>query len=373
MPETPTLPPTSADEPLAPDAPGVAQLVVPAPDLDAMVTFFVELGFAVDEVFPADDPATVIMSGHGMCLRLDRDTDAAPPQILLPEHAVSAADLIDGPNGVVVGVATHDADLVMPDPVHSFVLTRPDGDAQLGRAGMHYRDLIPDRQGGRFIASHIRIVEGGPVPDYVHHHHIRFQLIFCHRGWVDVVYEDQGPQFRLEAGDLVLQPPHIRHRVLNSSSGCEVVEIGCPAVHRTIADRTLELPTAHNMPDRDFAGQRFVRHESKASHWAPMSEDWGGWITQDMGVGVATDGLGGARLIRPGTIATQATFTAHDDEFRFHYVRSGTASLLVPSHTETVVGTDDSFVIPPGAPWRLHHVSDDFELFEVRLPAAELT
>ena len=60
-------------------------------------------------------------------------------------------------------------------------LMEVDGDGSLditdappaaGRAGMVYRDLIPDRLGGAFIASHITIPEGGPVPDYVHHHDI---------------------------------------------------------------------------------------------------------------------------------------------------------------------------------------------------------
>jgi len=32
-----------------------------------------------------------------------------------------------------------------------------------GRAGMGYRDLLPDRWGGRFIASHILIADGGTL------------------------------------------------------------------------------------------------------------------------------------------------------------------------------------------------------------------
>src|SRR3546814_7577110 len=104
---------------------------------------------------------------------------------------------------------------------------------------MHYRDLIPGRLGGRFIASHIRIPDGGEVADYVHYHRVRFQMIFCKTGWVRVVYEDQGPPFVLHAGDCVLQPPQIRHRVLEASAGLEVVELGCPAVHETCADHGL--------------------------------------------------------------------------------------------------------------------------------------
>jgi hypothetical protein len=48
---------------------------------------------------------------------------------------------------------------------------------------MQYRDLLPSRLGGRYIASHIRIPDGGPVPDYVHYHRVRFQMIFCKAGW----------------------------------------------------------------------------------------------------------------------------------------------------------------------------------------------
>ena len=71
---------------------------------------------------------------------------------------------------------------------------------------MEYRDLLPDRLGGRLIASHIRIRDGGPVPDYVHYHAIDFQLIYVRAGWVRVVYEDQGPPFVMHAGDCVVQP-----------------------------------------------------------------------------------------------------------------------------------------------------------------------
>ena len=130
-----------------------------------------------------------------------------------------------------------------------------------GRAGMIYRDLLPEREGGRFIASHITIPDGGPVPDYVHHHDVRFQVIHCVRGWVRVVYEDQGEPFTMHAGDTVLQPPHIRHRVLESSPGLEVFELTGPAEHPTFVEHDITLPTPDARPDRDFGGQRFVRHE----------------------------------------------------------------------------------------------------------------
>ena len=99
------------------------------------------------------------------------------------------------------------------------MLTRAGAIRGEGRAGMLYRDLIPSRLGGRYIASHITIPDGGPVADWVHFHRIALQMIFVRRGWVRVVYEDQGEPFVMNAGDMVLQPPEIRHRVLESSPG----------------------------------------------------------------------------------------------------------------------------------------------------------
>lgn len=165
---------------------------------------------------------------------------------------------------------------------------------EVGRAEMLYRDLVPGRAGGRLIASHIRIPAGGPVPDYVHFHTVAFQIIYCWRGWVEVVYQDQGPPFRLAAGDAVLQPPGIRHQVLACSPGLEVVEVASPAEHSTAADPALALPTAALRPDRMFAGQRFHHHRAAAAAWqrsGPLEE-------RDLGMAAASGGAVSARVAR---------------------------------------------------------------------------
>ena len=107
---------------------------------------------------------------------------------------------------------------------------------------MLYRDLIPGRLGGRYIASHITMPEGGPVADWVHYHRVALQMIYVRRGWVRVVYEDQGEPFVMSQGDLVLQPPEIRHRVLESSAGLEVDRDQRAGAARDLADHELELP-----------------------------------------------------------------------------------------------------------------------------------
>lgn len=217
-------------------------------DLDAAVAEHEARGFRIDMIVPADDPETIDMSRGDTRVRLLRD---------------ARTRTVDG--------AWHQ-----------------------GRAGMEYRDLLADRLGGRLIASHIRIREGGPVPDYVHYHAIDFQLIYVRAGWVRVVYEDQGPPFVMHAGDCVVQPPLIRHRVLEASPGLEVIELASPARHATYADHELHLPTPSLRPDRDFSGQRFSWHRATGTRAS----------IEDLGVAAATRGIVIARIRRDGAAAS---------------------------------------------------------------------
>ncbi len=131
-----------------------------------------------------------------------------------------------------------------------------------GRAGMEYRDLLPERQGGTVAVSHIRLNVGGPIPDYVHYHKIEFQMIYCLKGRIKVVYEDQGEPFWLEPGACIVQPPEIRHRVLECTAGSEVVEVSMPADHETWVEHDMDLPTLTVEPEREFAGQLFIHKRS---------------------------------------------------------------------------------------------------------------
>ncbi|MEL6642151.1 MAG: cupin, partial [Pseudomonadota bacterium] len=185
--------------------------------------FGTSLGMRLDQIYPADDPRVAIMSGHGLRICLEQN-DGPSGHITLRTDDTSFADGVSqmtAPGGTLVTIAPLNPVLEMPETVHSFVVRRLADQAPwvIGRAGMQYRDLIPNRLGGSIIASHIRIPDGGPVPDMVHFHKVGFQLIFCYKGWVDVVYEDQGGPIRLHAGDCFIQPPEIRHRVLEASDG----------------------------------------------------------------------------------------------------------------------------------------------------------
>ena len=348
----------------------MAQVLLPCRDLAATLAFFTDrLGFKINLIFPADSPHTAVVSGHGLTLRLETATAMAPVTLrLLCDLAALPAGtphVLASPDGGRIELVEARLPVEVPAGTQEFVLSRMGDDWGVGRAGMQYRDLIPSRLGGRFIASHIRIPVGGPVPDYVHFHRIRFQMIYCKAGWARLVYEDQGEPFLFQAGDCVLQPPEIRHRVLEASDGLEVVEIGCPALHETFADHAMTLPTPHLLPERDFGSQRFVRHVAAEAKWLPWRAP--GFEMRDTGIATATDGLAGARVVRPRGNGA-ATFGAHGGEFLFFFVLAGDMALEVQGHEAHRLKVNDSCVIPADVGYALE-ASGGTELLEVILPA----
>jgi quercetin dioxygenase-like cupin family protein/catechol 2,3-dioxygenase-like lactoylglutathione lyase family enzyme len=356
--------------------PGIqaAEVVLPCADLDATLRFFTErLAFRIAAVLPADDPAVVVVEGHGVRLRLERGAAGPPGVVRLlcrdPAALADGASALVAPNGTRIELVAADAPVVVPPLCPSFVLTRPGSASawRVGRAGMRYRDLIPDRQGGRFIASHIHVPDPGPVPDFVHFHRVAFQMIYCYRGWACVVYEDQGPPFRLEAGDCVLQPPRIRHRVLESGAGLEVIEISSPAEHETLADPDLELPTATWRRDRVFESQRFVRHLASDAAWAPDRR--AGFEARDLGIAAATGGRAAAWVSRWREPASPPP-ARHDAELRFTFVLDGAATLECAGRAPEILAAGDAFVVPAGVTHRLTDAAPGLALLEVALPAA---
>lgn len=304
-------------------------------DLDATLRHFIgDLGYRIEEIFPADAPRVAIVSKDGERTCLERAADSSSETRTLRGQSL------------VVRQATA-------------------GDWQVGRAGMQYRDLIPGRLGGRVIASHIGIPEGGPVPDYVHYHHVCFQMIYCLRGWVRVIYENQGPPFLMHAGDCVLQPPQIRHRVLECSDGLEVVEISSPAEHRTVADHDLALPTSKIDHQRLFGGQRFVFHQAASADWRPGSA--AGFESRDTGIEFASSGTGSAIIIRPA-VAGQALEIRDDGQFQFNFVLQGSATLSTSSGKDWALGAADSFLVTAHMRAQLIPDSEDLEILQVTLP-----
>jgi mannose-6-phosphate isomerase-like protein (cupin superfamily) len=98
-----------------------------------------------------------------------------------------------------------------------------------------YRDLgIAAASNGLCQAHVIRMIP--PVTDEVrkrHYHDTELQLIYVLKGWMKNEFEGHGEQL-MEAGSCWLQPPKIKHTVLDYSDDLEVLEIIVPANFKTV-------------------------------------------------------------------------------------------------------------------------------------------
>ena len=348
-----------------------AEIRLPTQDLRDDLPFFTKtLGMRLDMIYPADNPEVAVLSGHGLRLRMEKGATESPGTIRIltddPDGFAGGQRRLVAPNGTRVEIDQANPSLILPPTEHAFVVRRLADQAPwvIGRAGMHYRDLVPSRLGGAMIASHIRIPDGGPVPDMVHFHKVGFQLIFCIKGWVDVVYEDQGGPIRLTAGDCFIQPPEIRHRVLEASDGIEVIEIGVPADHVTQIDHEMTLPTPHLRPGREWQGQRFVHNVGVKGRFAPFRIP--GFEARDTTIAANTRGVAGVMVARPTGQA--APWTTHAADILFTFVMAGSMVLEGQGQDPVRLSAGDAFVIPPGMATRYADATPDLELLEVALP-----
>ncbi len=266
-------------------------------DLDASIARYTsEFGYRLDMIVPADSPTAALLSRDGERLRLEM---SARP-------AESSETWI------------------------------------AGRAGMMYRNLIPNRLGGKLIASHIRLTAGGEVPDYVHYHKVQFQMIYCVRGAIRVVYEDQGEPFWLHPGDCVLQPPEIRHRVLWAEAGSEVVELGMPAIHETWVEHDIVLPTPEIKPDRVFHGQRFVRHI--ADRDADVLVHPNNCEIRDTGISAATGGFADVKVIRCKDSEFEPKVFSDNRQIIFCFILAGSIKSTLMDGSVEVVSAGSAFI-----------------------------
>jgi quercetin dioxygenase-like cupin family protein len=343
-------------------------IVLPCIDLEETLKFFVdEVGFKLEMITPADNPRSAVIAGYGTRVCLDTEFSGAPGLLRLETNSETNSRKI-APNGTSIEFLSKNRTPIYGVLDDALIVSKLSTEVPMttGRAGMIYRDLIPGRLGGRVIASHIHIPNGGQVPDYVHYHRISFQIIYCKSGWVRVVYEDQGESFVMQAGDCVLQPPEIRHRVLESSDNLEVIEIGSPAEHETFAEHEITLPTSTLRPDRDFSGQKFVRHIATETQWLPWR--FPGFVSRNTGIDKATAGFASAETVR-GEVGATITDTKKSHELFFVFVLNGSVSLSTKDlNQKTILSINSSVALPSNCEFKLEITSPNTEMLIVLQP-----
>ena len=99
-----------------------------------------------------------------------------------------------------------------------------------------YRDLgIKAATNGQAIAHVIRFVPpcDPKMVSKNHFHDVDFQMIYVLKGWIKTELEGQGAH-TMNAGSAWLQQRKIKHKVLDYSDDCEVLEIVLPGDFKTV-------------------------------------------------------------------------------------------------------------------------------------------
>ena len=99
-----------------------------------------------------------------------------------------------------------------------------------------YRDLLMEAATGGAVQAHVIRLVGKCDPKVVqipHYHGVQFQFLYMLKGWMIGEYEGQG-RIKMTAGSCWLQPPGIRHQVIDYSDGCEMIELILPAKFATV-------------------------------------------------------------------------------------------------------------------------------------------
>jgi len=104
------------------------------------------------------------------------------------------------------------------------------------RTYAQYRDLgIADATHGLARAHVIRLI--GPCNPVevskLHFHDVEFQMVYVLKGWVKTYMEGQGETL-MKQGSCWIQPPRIKHLVMDYSDDVELLEVILPAEFKTV-------------------------------------------------------------------------------------------------------------------------------------------
>jgi quercetin dioxygenase-like cupin family protein len=100
----------------------------------------------------------------------------------------------------------------------------------------HYRDLGTAKATNGMVQAHvIRFVPPCEPKEVskLHYHEVDFQMVYVLKGWIKTELAGEGTHV-MRAGSCWLQPPRIKHKVLDYSDDCEVLEIVLPAEFKTV-------------------------------------------------------------------------------------------------------------------------------------------
>jgi hypothetical protein len=100
----------------------------------------------------------------------------------------------------------------------------------------HYRDLgIAAATNGLARAHVIKMIPPCDPAEVStrHYHDVEFQMVYVLKGWIKGEYDGAGV-VTMREGSCWLQPPKMKHAVIDYSDDCELLEIILPADFETV-------------------------------------------------------------------------------------------------------------------------------------------
>jgi mannose-6-phosphate isomerase-like protein (cupin superfamily) len=104
------------------------------------------------------------------------------------------------------------------------------------RSYAQYRDLDIAAATDGLVRAHVIRMVPPCIPAVVskrHFHDVEFQMIYVLKGWIKSEFDGAGA-VTMRQGSCWLQPPKIKHSVLDYSDDCELLEIIMPADFDTV-------------------------------------------------------------------------------------------------------------------------------------------
>ena len=112
-----------------------------------------------------------------------------------------------------------------------------DGAFEVGlRRYAKYRDLGISAATNGLVQAHVIQFVPPCRPEEVsklHYHDVEFQMVYVLNGWIKTEMQGHGG-ITMRAGSCWIQPPRIKHKVLDYSDDCQVLEIVLPADFKTV-------------------------------------------------------------------------------------------------------------------------------------------
>jgi mannose-6-phosphate isomerase-like protein (cupin superfamily) len=123
-------------------------------------------------------------------------------------------------------------------PKQKFTVSHLGGASFVGglRRYAKYRDLGINAATDGMVQAHVIQFVPPCRPEEVsklHYHDVDFQMVYVLNGWIKTELEGEGG-ITMRTGSCWIQPPRVKHKVLDYSDDCEVLEIVLPADFETV-------------------------------------------------------------------------------------------------------------------------------------------